>query len=126
MLQFHTIGNRSILGCNFEFGFAADFSTGNEVRQKIVSAAKANEVPQKGIPGCDNICSVEDDRKLCTGTSAIPGSYNRTMPLRKREGSMTIKQKQWQLYCLGYYSGVIDRIWEAGSKAAAVSFHTNF
>ena len=44
------------------------------------------------------------------------------MPLRKGEGSMTIKQKQWQLYYLGYYSGKIDGIWGTGSKAAAVNF----
>lgn len=35
---------------------------------------------------------------------------------------MTIKQKQWQLYYLGYYGGEIDGIWGAGSKAATVSF----
>ena len=35
---------------------------------------------------------------------------------------MTIKQKQWQLYYLGYYGGKIDGIWGAGSKAATVSF----
>ena len=35
---------------------------------------------------------------------------------------MTIKQKQWQLYYLGYYSGEIDGIWGAKSKAAAVRF----
>lgn len=35
---------------------------------------------------------------------------------------MTIKQKQWQLYYLGYYGGQIDGIWGAGSKAATVSF----
>ena len=35
---------------------------------------------------------------------------------------MTIKQKQWQLYYLGYYSGEIDGIWGTGSKAATVSF----
>ena len=44
------------------------------------------------------------------------------MPLRKGEGSMTIKQKQWQLYYLGYYGGEIDGIWGAGSKADTVSF----
>lgn len=35
---------------------------------------------------------------------------------------MTIKQKQWQLYYLGYYGGGIDGIWGAGSKAATVRF----
>ena len=35
---------------------------------------------------------------------------------------MTIKQKQWQLYYLGYYGGEIDGIWGARSKAATVSF----
>lgn len=35
---------------------------------------------------------------------------------------MTVKQKQWQLYYLGYYGGRIDGIWGAGSKAATVSF----
>ena len=35
---------------------------------------------------------------------------------------MTIKQKQWQLYYLGYYGGQIDGIWGAKSKAATVSF----
>lgn len=35
---------------------------------------------------------------------------------------MTIKQKQWQLYYLGYYGGEIDGIWGAGSKAATVRF----
>lgn len=35
---------------------------------------------------------------------------------------MTIKQKQWQLYYLGYYGGQIDGIWGAESKAATVSF----
>ena len=35
---------------------------------------------------------------------------------------MTIKQKQRQLYYLGYYGGEIDGIWGAGSKAATVSF----
>lgn len=44
------------------------------------------------------------------------------MPLRKGENSMTVKQKQWQLYYLGYYGGEIDGIWGAGSKAATVSF----
>ena len=35
---------------------------------------------------------------------------------------MTIRQKQWQLYYLGYYGGKIDGIWGAQSKAAAVRF----
>ena len=35
---------------------------------------------------------------------------------------MTIKQKQWQLYYLGYYGGEVDGIWGAGSKAATVRF----
>ena len=35
---------------------------------------------------------------------------------------MTIKQKQWQLYYLGYYDGQIDGIWGAESKAATVTF----
>lgn len=35
---------------------------------------------------------------------------------------MTIRQKQWQLYYLGYYGGGIDGIWGAQSKAAAVRF----
>ena len=35
---------------------------------------------------------------------------------------MTAKQKQWQLYYLGYYGGRIDGIWGAGSRAATVSF----
>lgn len=35
---------------------------------------------------------------------------------------MTIKQKQWQLYYLGYYGGEIDGIWGARSKAATVRF----
>lgn len=35
---------------------------------------------------------------------------------------MTIKQKQWQLYYLGYYGGKIDGIWGVRSKAATVSF----
>ena len=35
---------------------------------------------------------------------------------------MTIKQKQWQLYYLGYYGGQIDGIWGTRSKAATVSF----
>ena len=39
---------------------------------------------------------------------------------------MTIKQKQWQLYYLGYYGGEIDGIWGAGSKAATVSFQKDY
>lgn len=35
---------------------------------------------------------------------------------------MTIKQKQWQLYYLGYYGGKIDGIWGAQSKTATVRF----
>ena len=35
---------------------------------------------------------------------------------------MTIKQKQWQLYYLGYYGGGIDGIWGAGSRRATVRF----
>ena len=35
---------------------------------------------------------------------------------------MTIKQKQWQLYYLGYYGGEIDGIWGRKSKAATVSY----
>ena len=35
---------------------------------------------------------------------------------------MTIKQKQWQLYYLGYYGGEIDGIWGTKSKAATVCF----
>ena len=35
---------------------------------------------------------------------------------------MTIKQRQWQLYYLGYYGGKIDGIWGAGSKSATISF----
>lgn len=35
---------------------------------------------------------------------------------------MTMKQKQWQLYYLGYYGGGLDGIWGAQAKAAAVRF----
>lgn len=35
---------------------------------------------------------------------------------------MTIKQKQWQLYFLGYYFAGIDGIWGAGSIAATKAF----
>ena len=38
---------------------------------------------------------------------------------------MTIKQRQWQLYYLGYYGGGIDGIWGAGSKAATVGFQND-
>ena len=38
---------------------------------------------------------------------------------------MTIKQKQWQLYYLGYDGGQIDGIWGARSKAATVRFQKN-
>ena len=39
---------------------------------------------------------------------------------------MTIKQKQWQLYYLGYYSGEIDGVWGTQSKAAAVRFQKDY
>ena len=35
---------------------------------------------------------------------------------------MTIKQKQWQLWYLGYYGGRIDGIWGSKSKAATKKF----
>ena len=35
---------------------------------------------------------------------------------------MTIKQKQWQLYFLGYYGGDIDGVWGAKSTAATKAF----
>ena len=35
---------------------------------------------------------------------------------------MTIRQKQWQLYYLGYYGGKIDGVWGPKSKAATVRF----
>lgn len=38
---------------------------------------------------------------------------------------MTIKQRQWQLYYLGYYGGEIDGIWGPESKAAAVRFQND-
>ena len=38
---------------------------------------------------------------------------------------MTIKQKQWQLYYLGYYGGQIDGIWGTKSKAATVRFQND-
>ena len=39
---------------------------------------------------------------------------------------MTIKQKQWQLYYLGYYGGKIDGIWGAQSKTAAIRFQKDY
>ena len=39
---------------------------------------------------------------------------------------MTIKQKQWQLYYLGYYGGEIDGIWGNESKVAAVRFQKDY
>ena len=39
---------------------------------------------------------------------------------------MTIKQRQWQLYYLGFYGGEIDGIWGAQSKAAAVRFQKEY
>lgn len=39
---------------------------------------------------------------------------------------MTMKQKQWQLYYLGYYGGEIDGSWGPQSKAAAVHFQMDF
>lgn len=36
--------------------------------------------------------------------------------------SMSVRQKQWQLYFLGYYGGNIDGIWGSQSKSATVSF----
>ena len=39
---------------------------------------------------------------------------------------MTIRQKQWQLYYLGYYGGGIDGIWGVQSKAAAVCFQKDY
>jgi len=38
---------------------------------------------------------------------------------------MTIKQRQWQLYYLGYYGGSIDGIWGPASKAAALHFQND-
>lgn len=35
---------------------------------------------------------------------------------------MNIKQKQWQLYFLGYYEGIIDGIWGPRSKSATMAF----
>ena len=39
---------------------------------------------------------------------------------------MTIKQRQWQLYYLGYYGGEIKGIWGMQSKAAAVRFQKDY
>ena len=39
---------------------------------------------------------------------------------------MTIKQKQWQMFYLGYYGGQIDGIWGVQSKAAAVRFQKDY
>ena len=39
---------------------------------------------------------------------------------------MTRKQKQWQLYYLGYFGGQIDGIWGAQSKAAALGFQKDY
>lgn len=38
---------------------------------------------------------------------------------------MTIKQRQWQLYYLGFYNGDIDGIWGSRSKAATIQFQTD-
>jgi len=38
---------------------------------------------------------------------------------------MTIKQKQWQLYFLGYYTGEIDGIWGPKSKEATKKFQSD-
>lgn len=35
---------------------------------------------------------------------------------------MTVKQKQWQLWYLGYYAGAIDGIWGSLSRQATVSY----
>ena len=59
-------------------------------------------------------------------TFVFPIPYNNRMPLREGAGSKTIKQKQWQLYYLGYYGGKIDGIWGSQSKAAAVRFQKDF
>lgn len=60
--------------------------------------------------------------KARTGTQVPPGSYNTPMPLGKGENSVPIKQKQWQLYYLGYYDGEMDGIWGKRSKDATVGF----
>ena len=39
---------------------------------------------------------------------------------------MTVKQKQWQLYYLGYYGGEIDGLWGTQSKAAAIRFQKDY
>lgn len=39
---------------------------------------------------------------------------------------MTKKQKQWQLWFLGYYGGKIDGIWGKQSKAATKAFQADF
>lgn len=39
---------------------------------------------------------------------------------------MTIRQKQWQLYYLGYYGGETDGKWGAQSKAATVRFQRDY
>ena len=38
---------------------------------------------------------------------------------------MTIKQKQWQLYFLGYYEGKIDGIWGDKSRKATMQFQAD-
>lgn len=48
------------------------------------------------------------------------------MPLKEGAGKKTIKQKQWQLYYIGYYGGKIDGIWRQQSKAAAVRFQKDY
>lgn len=40
--------------------------------------------------------------------------------------AMTIKQKQWQLYYLGYYTGKIDGIWGSKSRDATIHFQDDF
>lgn len=40
--------------------------------------------------------------------------------------SMSIKQKQWQLKYLAFYSGYIDGIWGSGSKAATKKFQSAY
>lgn len=39
---------------------------------------------------------------------------------------MNIKQKQWQLYYLGYYTGNIDGIWGPKSREATLAFQKDF
>ena len=36
---------------------------------------------------------------------------------------MTVRQKQWQLWLLGYYDGVIDGVWGALSAEATQDLH---